>query len=342
MREKCRILWALPVLLSCLIPPDALANDSARAALRESIRSRTVESEGLFDEEGGGVCAEHAKKVGRLIASAGKKALGPEPDVADVAYGDHERQRFDVYLPKQISVTPAPIIFMVHGGGWCVGDKRLKSVVSEKVSRWTPKGLVVISSNYPMLAEGYDALAQAREIARAIAYAQRHAAEWGGDPSRIILMGHSAGAHLVSLVGADAGMRAAAGVKDILGVVSIDAGAIDVAMQMPKTGPKLKARYVEAFGNDPAAWPAVSPRHRVTSKSLPWLGICSLTRHDKPCEQGDAYVQKSIGLGVTAKTLPVPKSHGRLNTELGIAGSYTDSVEKFMAALDAEVAKRLK
>lgn len=342
MRIKILLLCAAVLLWAALSSYPATADDSLREALRENIRSKTVDSRSEFDIEGGGPCAAQVKKVKRLMAAAGKRAFGPDPDVADVAYGEHDRQRFDVYMPRNISITPAPVILMVHGGGWCVGDKRLKSTIAEKAARWTPRGFVVISMNYPMLADGYGALAQAREVARAATYVQQNAPQWGGDPARLILMGHSAGAHLVSLVGADADMRTKAGMQNILGVVSIDAGAIDVQMQMSKVLPALKSRYAEAFGTDPAAWPAMSPRHRVDARSAPWLGICSLTRPDKPCEQANAYAQKSIGFGVAAKTLQLPKSHGRLNSELGLAGSYTDSVEKFMASLDAEVAKRLQ
>jgi len=53
-------------------------------------------------------------------------------------------------------------------------------------------------------------------------------------------------------------------------------------------------------------------------------------------------VKKSLALGVPAQTLPLPKGHGKLNSELGKSGSYTDAVEKFMASLDAAVAARLR
>lgn len=319
----------------------AVADGKIRDMLRERMQKKASDGDSVLGEDGG-PCIEHYTKVEKLIKATGDKALGMAPDIADVAYGTHERQKFDVYLPKTKTDAPAPIILMVHGGGWCVGDKRLKSTVENKVARWAPRGFVVISTNYPMLTHGRNALQQAHEIAKAAAYIQQNAGRWGGDPARMILMGHSAGAHLVSLVGADADIRAAEGMQNVLGVVSIDAGATDVAMQMPKVVPKLRTRYNEAFGTDPAGWPASSPRHQVDARSAPWLGICAINRPDKPCEQSEMYVQKSIGFGITAKTLQLPKGHGRLNSELGMAGSYTDSVEKFMSALDAEVAARLR
>jgi arylformamidase len=341
----CAAVLTAFVLWSFVAVETAAAGDGKlRERLRERIQQKSAEGDGMFSEEGGGSCEDHYAKIDRKIKSAGDRLIGPPPDVKDVAYGTHERQRFDVYLPKGDAARggPAPMILMAHGGGWCVGDKSLKSTVQNKVARWTAKGFIVASTNYPMLTNGRDALAQAHEVATAAAHLQKNAAQWGGDASKLILMGHSAGAHLVSLVGTAKDIRDAAGMQNVLGVVSIDAGATDLEMQMPKVVPFLKLRYTEAFGTDPARWPQMSPFHRLDKTSAPWLGICSTTRPDKPCEQSEAYVQKSLALGIPAAVLALSKGHGKLNSELGKPGSYTDSVEKFMASLDAEVAARLR
>ena len=337
-------LLSLCVMAAMSVPVAEAGDGKLRERLRERLQEKAQTGEDMFSEELGGSCEDHYAKIERRIRSRGARALGPPPDLRDIAYGTHERQRMDVYLPKGEAQRQggAPVILMVHGGGWCVGDKALKSTVENKVKRWTAKGFVFVSTNYPMMTHGRDALAQAHEIAAAAAYVQKHAAEWGGDGNRLILMGHSAGAHLVSLVGTAADIRAKAGMKQMLGVVSIDAGATDLEMQMPKVVPFLKTRYAEAFGTDPARWPEMSPLHRLDKDSAPWLGICSSTRPDKPCEQSEAYVKKSTALGVKAQTLSLPMGHGKLNSALGQKGSYTDKVESFMAGLDGVVAARLR
>ena len=80
--------------------------------------------------------------------------------IADVPYGADPAQRMDVYVPTSpntgtnslvASAVRAPVIFMVHGGGWRYGDKAMGRVVQEKVSRWVPKGFIFISINYRML-----------------------------------------------------------------------------------------------------------------------------------------------------------------------------------------------
>jgi arylformamidase len=91
----------------------------------------------------------------------------------DQAYGSDSRQRYDVHAP--IDAAKAPTIFMVHGGGWRAGDKAMRSVVEAKVAHWTAQGYVVISTNYRMLPDA-DPLVQARDVATAIAFAQRDSA----------------------------------------------------------------------------------------------------------------------------------------------------------------------
>lgn len=314
-----------------------------RDRLRERMQQRAGGDDGMGAAFGGAMsCADWAKRVDRLGERMQGREHGPAPDRADVAYGPAPRERLDVFLPKNAPRGGAPVIVMVHGGGWCVGDKAMGGVTANKVARWVPKGFVFVSVNYPMVNDGADARAQGGEIARATAYVQAHAAEWGGDPSRVILMGHSAGAHLVSLVNADGDLRRKFGVRPLLGTVSLDAGAIDVVTQMPNVYPFLKERYREAFGDDEAGWKAASPYHRLDRTAAPWLGVCSTQRKDDPCGQATAYAKKSEGLGLRAEVLPEPMGHGAINKDLGEDNDYTRGVEAFMATLDPSVAALLR
>lgn len=343
---------ALRILLPALLLAVTLAQaqtGTLRERLRERLQQRADGGEadaGEMTDLGGHPgganmsCADWSRRVGRLQQRLAGRHNGPTPDFKDLAYGSRPLQTLDVYR-SQAGSGPAPVILMVHGGGWCVGDKAAGGVVDNKRARWSPKGFVLVSANYPMVAEGDDALAQAHHIARALAFVQAHAADWGGDPGRVILMGHSAGAHLVSLVNASAAIRAAEGAKPVLGTVSLDAGAVDVVKQMPQVYPFLKTRYREAFGSDEAGWIAASPLQQLGPGASPWLGVCSAQRKDDPCAQARAYADKSRGLGTAADVLPQAKGHGAINKELGQPGAYTDGVEHFMAGLDAHVAELL-
>jgi acetyl esterase/lipase len=225
---------------------------------------------------------------------------------------------------------------MVHGGGWRRGDKGAQGVVQNKMSRWTSQGFIFISINYRLLPEAAP-IEQAHDVARALAAAQGKAEEWGGDPEKFILMGHSAGAHLSTLLAASPELARQAGVRPWLGTVALDSAAFNVVQIMETRHPGL---YDQAFGDDPAYWRRASPYYRVTAAMRPLLAVCS-TRRDESCQQAHQFDDKAATLKVRVKVLEEDLSHGEINKELGIESSYTDAVESFMGSLDAAVWRTL-
>lgn len=253
---------------------------------------------------------------------AGTRAL------VDIAYGDDARQRFDAYLPAR-PVPGAPVILFVHGGGWANGNKDNPGVVEGKAGQWLPKGSVLVSTNY-RLRPATAPLDQARDVARALAQVQRLAPDWGADPARVVLMGHSAGAHLAALVGASPALWREAGARPPLGVVSLDSGALDVPDMMRR--PRLPPLYDRAFGADPDDWVAASPQHQLTAQAVPMLLVCSTRRNDA-CPQARAFQAKAATLGVAMEVLPQALSHRQLNRELGLPSDYTAAVDRWLDAL---------
>ena len=267
--------------------------------------------------------------------------------IADVPYGVDPAQRMDVYVPTSpatgtnslvASAVRAPVIFMVHGGGWRHGDKAMGRVVQEKVNRWVPKGFILISINYRMLPDAPVAV-QERDVQAALMAAQQRAGTWGGDPSRFILMGHSAGAHLVALLNARAPQALREGAWPWLGTVSLDSAMMNVPARM--RAPHLPL-YDDAFGTDPAYWVAMSPFHQWTAGAPPMQMVCSTQRADDPCQQSDAMARHVRNQGGRAEVLPQDLDHGEINAQLGLDSDYTRAVEAFMGSLDAEVARRLQ
>ena len=248
--------------------------------------------------------------------------------IRNVAYGADPAQRFDVYLPA--NAKHAPVVFYVHGGGWANGDKTNPGI-ENKLAYWLPKGYAVISSNYRMLPAARP-LEQARDVARAVAAAQKHAAEWNVDAERFVLVGHSAGAHLVALLGADPGMLADAGAQPARGVVSLDSGALDVPALMGL--PRVPRLYRNAFGDDEKDWVAASPQHRLRRAALPMLIVCSSERRfpTAPCDEGRKFARKGATLGVAMQLLPEDMSHGEINRDLGAPSEYTNAVGRYVDA----------
>lgn len=258
------------------------------------------------------------------------------PAHKDVAYGSDPSQTLDVYVPTT-AVRGAPAIFMVHGGAWAIGDKASSQVVRHKAARWLPRGLLFISVNYRMLPKA-DPLEQARDVARALAFAQQQAASWGGDAGRFVLMGHSAGAHLVSLLAANPDLAREQGAQPWLGTVSLDSAAFDVPAIMKARHAGL---YDRAFGQDPTFWAASSPLHQLKQAQAPLLAVCS-SRRDDACPQAQGFADKAKALGMRVTVLPQDRSHAEINNELGEPGAYTEAVEDFLRSLDERLAQALK
>lgn len=275
---------------------------------------------------GAGMRGDHARD---------RRAMGHRNDtlpegvrlVADLAYGTDPAQRLDTYVPARPN---GEAVLLVHGGGWRRGDKDNQAVVANKLADWSARGIVVVSVDYRMLPEA-DPLEQAGDVAAALAYAQRHAREWGADPSRFVLVGHSAGAHLVALLDAEPSLAHAQGAGAWRGTVALDSAALDVTKIMGARHPSL---YDDAFGTDPAYWREASPTLQLTRDAKPILLVCSTERADS-CGQARGFAAAARRLGVRTEVLPEALSHGEINDKLGLPGAYTDAVDGFIASLFA-------
>ena len=274
-----------------------------------------------FAGESGGLGIYGERGPGAPVLPAGGRVE------RDVAYGPDAAQRFDVYLPAQ-KIAAAPVLLMVHGGAWLVGDKESAGVVENKAAHWLPKGVVFISVNY-RLSPKTDPLAQADDVARALAAAQTRAAGWGADPARFVLMGHSAGAHLVALLAADPSIAMRQGAKPWLGTVVLDSAALDLVKIMEARHLRF---YDRVFKGDPAYWRQASPLERLTGKPAPMFVVCSSRRRNF-CAHAREFAAKATALGGRATVQPEALSHAEINKTLGEAGPYTQAVDAFLRSV---------
>jgi acetyl esterase/lipase len=119
--------------------------------------------------------------------------------VADgISYGRHERQRLDIYAPRR-AVGPLPVIVFFYGGGWDSGERGRYAFAARALAA---RGFVVIVPDYRLVPEVRfpDFL---RDGAAAVRWTQAEAARFGGDPDRIVLAGHSAGAYNAAMLALD-------------------------------------------------------------------------------------------------------------------------------------------
>jgi len=114
----------------------------------------------------------------------------------------------DVYAPA--TGQNHPVIVMVHGGGWQRGDKANANIATNKYRHFTQAGYVFVSINY-RLSPAVKHPAHVQDVAKALAWVAKNINRYSGNPARIYLMGHSAGAHLAALVATDQRYLEAAG-----------------------------------------------------------------------------------------------------------------------------------
>jgi acetyl esterase/lipase len=266
------------------------------------------------------------KAIGERAAASSPVASG----TVEHAYGSDPKQRLD--LVKPAGVAKAPVLLFVHGGGWSIGDKG--HAPGRKANWANSKGWAFASANYRLVPQA-TVESQAADIASSIAWLRANAVGQGLDPDRIVLMGHSAGAHLVALVGTDPQYLKAAGVPmgAVNGVVLLDGAGYDVAAQADAPGNIVKPMYDAAFGTDPKRQAALSPtRHAAAPNVSRWL-ILPVERRQDSRAQSKGLADALTKAGASAIVVAVPgESHGSLNKGLGESGDFaTEQVESFLA-----------
>ena len=246
----------------------------------------------------------------------------------DIPYASpgHERQVLDIYAPS--GAKNLPVVFWIHGGGWVTGDK---SSVQEKPAAFNRAGFVFVSTNYRLL-PAVDMGTIIRDVAQAVGWVHANIAEHGGDPQRIFVMGHSAGAQLAALLCTDERYLAAVGVpfSVLKGCVPVDGDTFDVpaiietaetrrrvhGQPMPTSGHRQK------FGNDPAKhrdYSAVT--HVARDKGIPPFLILHVAEHPDTSAQANRLATVLKQSGVPVKVYGGrDTSHNRINANLGVEG----------------------
>ena len=164
--------------------------------------------------------------------------VNPEPgyDRVELAYGGHPRQRLDLYRPKGVAGA-LPVVVFFYGGGWEAGDRAGYRFAALAL---VEQGFVVAVPDYRVYPEVmFPTFLE--DSAKAVAFVHAHAAGHGGDPKRLFLMGHSAGAYNAAMLALDPKLLAAEGVPAaaISGMVGL-AGPYDF---LPLTSKTLQAIF---------------------------------------------------------------------------------------------------
>ncbi|MFN4356671.1 alpha/beta hydrolase [Sphingopyxis alaskensis] len=255
----------------------------------------------------------------RLAEHMGADNAPKAPGSETISYGRDPLQALDLWRAKSAK-GPAPLIVFVHGGGWKRGDKD-NATGRFKAVHYPEQGYAFASINY-RLVPAATVEQQAADVAGAVKALIDRAGSLGIDRRRIVLMGHSAGAHLVALVGTDQRYLRGAGLSfaDIAGVIPIDGAAYDVAAQMQDGPPIMQKTYRQAFGSDPVRQKALSPTQQAAAPNAREFLLLYVQRADgvRQAKALGAALEKG-GSRVEHGSFPGEglKGHAEINRSLG-------------------------
>ena len=254
-----------------------------------------------------------AEEVATLKAEIGPLVGGEQYLSFDIVNG---KMRVDATQASVEAIEQAVAATGMSASPWT------DDAASDEQSWWQRRGRAVMC-----LASAV--LLVAAVLTHALAAVQAQAPGWGGDPSRVVLMGHSAGAHLVALLSASPALAREGGARPWSATVALDSAALDTEALMQR---RHMPMYDRAFGSDPAQWRAVSPMARLAPGGPPLLLVCSSVRRDDPCAQSRRLADAVRAQGGVAQVLPQPLPHGQINGLLGLPGPYTQAVDAFIDA----------
>lgn len=267
---------------------------------------------------------------------------------SNVPYLDdgHKRHVLDIHTPEKANDERLPVMFWIHGGGWQVGDK---SDVALKPKVLTERGFVFVSTNYRLLPDvTMDVLTH--DVAASLGWVHRNIARYGGDPQRIFVGGHSAGAQLAALICTDDRYLKEQNVSfDVLiGCVPVDGDTYDIPKiimtaehrQTLYGGKMFTFGHRQKFGNDPEKhinFSAVS--HVAKNKNIPPFILLYFSGN--PDTRAQAHRLQSV---LKESEIPATaygkrnSNHSQLNNDLGKPDDpATQELYKF---LDAHVGSK--
>jgi len=246
----------------------------------------------------------------------------------DISYVEsaNPRQTLDVCVPPD--AKNLPVVVWIHGGGWQAGDK---AEVQQKPRAFLENRFVFVSVNYRMLPE-VDMGDIVRDVAKSVRWVHEHVAEYGGDPNRLFIMGHSAGAQLAALICTDERYLKAEGLSFAIvkGCVPVDGDTFDVPaiIEVAETRwrvhglPPAKLGHRQKFGNDPEKHRDFSAvTHVAKGKGIPPFLILHVAEHPDTSAQA-----KRLGAVLTEAAVPTKVFgakdtwHDKINNDLGVEG----------------------
>jgi arylformamidase len=279
-----------------------------------------------------------------IVAVASVSEAHAQRVTRDIPYGTaHARQVLDVYAPA--GATNLPVVFWIHGGGWQTGDK---GMVALKPTAFMAAGFVFVSINHRLLPT-VDMGSITRDVASALGWVVKNIGTYGGDPFRLLVMGHSSGGELAALICTDDRYAKAEGfsLTMIKGCVPVDADTFDIPAIIEMAETRARVHHLplptyghrQKFGDDPAKHRDFSAvTHVAKNKGIPPFLILHIAGNPDTRAQAQRMGAVLQEAGISAKVVAGRDStHESINDNIGAAN---DPVTTELFAFVAEALKR--
>lgn len=250
------------------------------------------------------------------LAGTGSKRIKNIAYIAKSLLGfDPERHILDVYQPRNLSTARRPVVVFIHGGDWNSGSKNLYAFIGRRLAK---QNVVAVLINY-RLSPRVLVPNMADDCARALSWTARHIAEYGGDPNRIFVMGHSAGGGLAALLATNDALFTQIGLPQnpVKGVILDDPAGLDMLDYLTKLDYAGDEKYLIPFGKDPAVWRSVSALYFVSKSSPPMLLYAGEQTYPGIATSVRRFDQRLQDLGIKHEFRVLPgKKHVGMVTQL--------------------------
>jgi arylformamidase len=219
-----------------------------------------------------------------LVSSCASKKI------ADISYLKKSEALINSFPELNVFQTQtsekSPVVIFIHGGYWTSGNKDIYSFLGRNFGK---KKIVTVIPNYTLSPNGnYDTMA--KEVAAAIQWTSNNIEKYNGNPDQIFLMGHSAGGHLIALVGTNS--KYLKNTDMIKGIILNDAAGLDMNSYLKKYPPTKKHNYDVTWTKNQDNWKDASPIYSLSKKAPPFLMFTGIKTYPSIISQNKAFVQK--------------------------------------------------
>ena len=171
----------------------------------------------------------------------------------------------NVFKPRNSRFTNNPVLVFVHGGNWNSGDKKMYGFFGRNFAK---KGITTVVVGYTLSPNAnYDEMA--KQVAKAVEWTKENIANYNGNPNEIFLTGHSAGGHLIALVGTNS--KYLQDKTIIKGIILNDAAGLDMKHYLEEVPPTQKDDYLTTWTKNPETWKNASPIYFLDKNSPPFM-----------------------------------------------------------------------